>query len=136
MFVSIILFAMIFAIVPVGAHSPVVVKHLYAMLFKMVLTFPVAGISYELIKYLGKNSNSLFGKTLSYPGRLLQKLTTREPDDQQLEVALASIKAVLFLEEKYNLKDANEKKISVEEVDFAGLSDIETSNLKLNDFLE
>ncbi len=136
MFVSIILFAVIFAIVPVGAHSPVVLKHIYAMLFKMILTFPVAGISYELIKYLGKNSNSVFGQTLSYPGRLLQKLTTREPDDQQLEVALASIKAVLFLEEKYNLKDASEKKISVEEVDFAGLSDIETSNLKLNDFLE
>jgi uncharacterized protein YqhQ len=136
MFVSIILFAVIFAIVPVGAHSPVVIKHLYAMLFKMVLTFPVAGISYELIKFLGKNSNSTFGKTLSYPGKLLQKLTTREPNDQQLEIALASIKAVLFLEEKYNLKTASEKKISVEEIDFAKLSDIEASNLKLNDFLE
>jgi uncharacterized protein YqhQ len=136
MFVSIILFAVIFAIVPVGTHSTPVIKHLYAMLFKVALTFPVAGISYELIKFLGKNSNSIAGQIMSYPGKLLQKLTTREPDDKQLEIALASIKAVLFLEEKYNLKTASEKKISVEEIDFQNLSDIEVSNLKLNDFLE
>ena len=44
--------------------------------------------------------------------------------------------AVLFLEEKYNLKTANEKKITVDEIDFKSLSDIENSNLKLKDFLE
>ncbi len=67
---------------------------------------------------------------------LLQKLTTKEPDDSQLEVALSSIKAVLFLEEKYNLKEAKEKTITVDEVDFHLLSDIENSNFKLKDFLE
>ena len=136
MFVSIILFAVIFALVPIGVHSPVLIKHLYAMIFKIALTFPIAGISYELIKFLGKNGNSTIGIILSYPGRLLQKLTTREPNDSQLEVALASIKAVLFLEEKYNLKEASEKKILVEEIDFKNLADIEKSNLKLQDFLE
>lgn len=136
MFVSIILFAIIFAIVPVGANSPVVLKHLYAILFKISLTFPIAGISYELIKFLGKNPNGYIGLVLSYPGRMLQKLTTKEPDETQLEVALASIKAVLFLEEKYNLKEAHEKKITVDEIDFNNLSDIENSNFKLKDFLE
>ena len=136
MFVSIILFAIIFALVPVGAHSPVILKHLYAMLFKVVLTLPIAGISYELIKFVGKDPNSLVGTVISYPGKLLQRLTTREPDDSQLEIALASIKAVLFLEEKYELKSADQKKITVDEIDFVTLSDIESSNLKLNDFLE
>lgn len=136
MFVSIILFAIIFAIIPVGTNSPVILKHLYAILFKVVLTFPIAGISYELIKFLGKNPDSSFGRFLSYPGKMLQKLTTKEPNDEQLEIALASIKAVLFLEEKYNLKDASSKTITVDEVDLRTLADIENSNFKLKDFLE
>ena len=136
MFVSIILFAIIFALIPIGVHSPAILKHIYAMMFKVVLTFPIAGISYELIKFLGKNPNSTFGIVLSYPGKMLQKLTTREPNDTQLEIALASIKAVLFLEEKYNLKEADGKKITVDEIDFHHLSDIENSNFKLKDFLE
>ncbi len=136
MFVSIILFAIIFALVPIGTNSPVLLKHLYAILFKVALTFPIAGISYELIKFLGKNPDSTFGKVLSYPGKMLQKLTTKEPDDTQLEIALASIKAVLFLEEKYNLKDANSKKITVDEIDLRDLNEIENSNFNLKDFLE
>lgn len=136
MFVSIILFAIIFALIPVGVNAPVVLKHLYAILFKVALTFPIAGISYELIKFLGKNPDSKFGRFLSYPGKMLQKLTTKEPNDTQLEIALASIKAVLFLEEKYNLKDANSKTITVDEIDLRSLSDIENSNFKLKDFLE
>jgi uncharacterized protein YqhQ len=136
MFVSIILFAIIFAIVPVGINAPVILKHVYAMLFKVALTLPIAGISYELIKFVGKDPNSTLGRILSYPGRLLQQLTTKEPDELQLEIALASIKAVLILEEKYNLKEAKEKKITVDEVDFQLLSDIENSNFKLKDFIE
>jgi len=136
MFVSIILFAIIFAIIPVGTNQPVVIKHLMAMFFKVLLSFPIAGISYELIKVAGKCSTTTWGRMISYPGMLLQRLTTQEPDDAQLEVALASIKAVLFLEEKYNLKDAENRKIQVEEIDFSSLADIEVSNLKLKDFIE
>jgi hypothetical protein len=73
---------------------------------------------------------------MSAPGMLLQNLTTREPDDKQLEVALASIKAVLFLEEKYNLKDADKKVLSLEEVDLQSLGDIADNNSRLKDFLE
>lgn len=136
MFVSIVLFAAIFALVPIGVNAPFLLKHLYAMLFKLALTFPIAGISFELIKFVGKYPHSIAGKIMSYPGKLLQVLTTREPEDHQLEVALASIKAVLFLEEKYNLKEASSKKITVDEIDFHSLADIESSNLKLKDFLE
>lgn len=136
MFVSIILFAVIFAIIPVGAGYPLVIKHLMAIVFKVALTFPIAGISYELIKMLGKNPHSTFGSVLSYPGKLLQKLTTKEPDDTQLEVALASIKSVLHLEDKYNLKNADKKLITVDEIDFRDIKEIETSHLNARDFLE
>ncbi|EYE89811.1 membrane protein [Fervidicella metallireducens AeB] len=54
----------------------------------------IAGISYELIKWFGK-SNSPIARILSYPGLMLQKLTTREPDARQLEVAIAALKAVI-----------------------------------------
>ena len=100
------------------------------------LTFPIAAISYELIKFVGKYTETIWGKSIAYPGMLMQRLTTREPNDLQLEVALASIKAVLSLEEKYNLKEATTKQISMEEVDFENFTDIESSNYKLKDFLE
>jgi uncharacterized protein YqhQ len=96
----------------------------------------VAGISYELIKFSGKCSTQWWAKAMAAPGMLLQKLTTKEPDDQQLEVALSSIKAVLHLEEKYNLKAATAKIINLEEIDIGHLGDIESSNVSLKEFLE
>ena len=54
----------------------------------------VAGISYEIIRFLGKYNNRLT-KIIAYPGMMLQKFTTKEPDDSQLEVALEALKAVV-----------------------------------------
>lgn len=60
-----------------------------------ILCIPiVAGISYEIIKFLGKYNNK-FTKIVAYPGMMLQKFTTKEPDDSQLEVALEALKAVV-----------------------------------------
>ena len=60
-----------------------------------ILLMPVvAGISYEFIKYAGRHDNGLT-KIISFPGLCLQKITTCEPDDTQLEVAVESMKAVL-----------------------------------------
>ena len=53
----------------------------------------IAGLSYELLRYAGKSDSALV-KILSVPGLLLQKLTTREPDEGQLELAIAALKAV------------------------------------------
>ncbi|MDR0357113.1 MAG: DUF1385 domain-containing protein [Clostridiales Family XIII bacterium] len=61
---------------------------------RLVLIPVIAGLSYELLRWAG-NSESLAVKILSVPGLLLQKLTTRKPDDSQLEVAIAAMKAVL-----------------------------------------
>ena len=60
---------------------------------RIVLIPLVAGLSYELLKWAGRSDNIVV-KVLSMPGLLLQKLTTKDPTDSQLEVAIASIKAV------------------------------------------
>ena len=54
----------------------------------------IAGISYEVLKWAGKSDN-WFIKIISIPGLYLQKLTTAPPDNEQLEVAIAAVKAVL-----------------------------------------
>ncbi|HYH04087.1 MAG TPA: DUF1385 domain-containing protein, partial [Bacillota bacterium] len=62
---------------------------------RIVLLPIVAGVSYEIIKLTGRNQNFFLWRWLSTPGMWLQKLTTREPDEQQLEVAINSLVAVL-----------------------------------------
>lgn len=60
-----------------------------------ILCIPiVAGISYEIIKFLGKYNNIL-SKIVAYPGMMLQHITTKEPNDEQLEVAIKALKAVI-----------------------------------------
>ena len=55
----------------------------------------VAGISYEAIRFTGKYSRFKFIRILSWPGLALQKITTREPDDDQIAVAIAAMKKVI-----------------------------------------
>jgi len=64
------------------------------MLLRIALLPVVVGISYEIIKYAGRHDNWLTA-ALSAPGKALQKLTTAEPDDSMLEVAIAALKLVL-----------------------------------------
>ncbi len=55
----------------------------------------IAGIAYEVNRYVGRNDDTLFAKLASKPGFLFQKLTTKEPDDSMLEVAIAALKEVI-----------------------------------------
>lgn len=64
------------------------------LLLRLALLPVVAGISYEIIKFAGRHEN-WFTKIISAPGMWLQYITTNEPDDSQIEVAIASIKAVI-----------------------------------------
>ncbi len=59
----------------------------------------VAGISYEIIKYAGRHEDSKLIGIIMGPGLFLQRLTTREPSTDQIEVAICSLKKVLLLEE-------------------------------------
>lgn len=64
------------------------------IVFRLLLLPVVAGVSYEIIKFAGRSKNKCVA-LLTKPGLWLQKLTTREPDDSQLEVAIAALKAVI-----------------------------------------
>ncbi|ADL13722.1 DUF1385 domain-containing protein [Acetohalobium arabaticum] len=69
------------------------------ILIHIALLPVVAGLSYEIIKLAGKEDANPIIKLIATPGLWLQKLTTREPDDKQLEVAIKALKGVLELEE-------------------------------------
>jgi len=63
------------------------------VVYRLALVPVIAGISYEFIKLAG-NSNNIFVWLLSRPGMWLQALTTRQPDDEMIEVAIAAVEAV------------------------------------------
>lgn len=84
MIISIILFSI------VGRHPNIFVN----MGIRLLLLPLIAGISYEIIKIAGKSQNP-FVTWLNKPGMWLQRLTTKEPDDMQIEVAIASLQAVI-----------------------------------------
>jgi uncharacterized protein YqhQ len=66
---------------------------------RILLVVPIAAVSYEVIRFLAEHQRNRFVRALSVPGLTLQRLTTREPDLGQLEVAIASLKAVLTADE-------------------------------------
>ena len=74
-----------------------------------ILLIPViAGIAYEILRFAGR-SNNIIIRILSAPGLLLQRLTTKEPDESMVEVAIAAVEAVfdwkLFLNEKFGYEE-------------------------------
>ena len=77
------------------------------ILVRIALIPVIAGISYEIIRLAGR-SNNIIMKIISAPGLLLQMLTTREPDDEMIEVGMKSVEAVFdwkeFLEDSFGYK--------------------------------
>ena len=73
---------------------------LYKFLSRIVLIPLIAGLSFEFLKFSSRWSHNPVMHMLVFPGLLLQRLTTREPDEAQLEVALSALKEVLRLEEE------------------------------------
>lgn len=70
---------------------------------RVVLLPVVSGVTYEIIRWMGRSDSGL-SRVLSYPGLKLQELTTREPDPDQIEVAIAALKAAEGIDgsEEYN----------------------------------
>jgi uncharacterized protein YqhQ len=62
---------------------------------RIVLLPVIAGLAYELIRYAGKHQDNRVLMTLLAPGLWLQRLTTREPSDDQVEVAIQSLQRVM-----------------------------------------
>ncbi|HYP52994.1 MAG TPA: DUF1385 domain-containing protein, partial [Pyrinomonadaceae bacterium] len=70
----------------------------YNMLVRVALVPLVAGLSYEIIRLSAKSEGSIVFKLITLPGIWLQNITTKEPDDQQLEVALLALTESLKFE--------------------------------------
>jgi len=75
-----------------------VADNLLKVFIKVPLMLPVAGLAYELIRFSGKHHRNPLLRPVIWPGLWLQRLTTREPDDAMLEVALASLRRTLWRE--------------------------------------
>ena len=68
-----------------------VAKHLFTIAFKLLLMVPISALSYELIRYAARLGDGFWGRILRAPGMFLQLLTTREPELDQVEVAVAAL---------------------------------------------
>lgn len=92
------------------------------MLMRILLIPIIAGISYEFIRFAGK-SESFIVSILSKPGMWLQALTTREPDESMIEVAIASVEAV-FDWRDYQRKEFGKEHERIEEIEEVELEEI------------
>ncbi len=95
---SILMFTAVFPLLPKDLFGNKIVTNIFYIGVKILLLAPIAGCSYELIR-LGERLNNPILNALLLPGMWLQKLTTREPSDDQIEVALVALKTTLEKEE-------------------------------------
>jgi uncharacterized protein YqhQ len=92
-------FLLIVMVLAIFVFAPIGLPAWYWLLASRILGIPlIAGLSYEVIKWAGKNRGKRWVRALMWPGLMLQNLTTREPDHEQLAVAIAALGAVLAVE--------------------------------------
>lgn len=92
--VSILVFAGVFPLLPVLSENRLVNQILYVVI-KLPLILPISGLSYEIIRFAGRQSRSWFGRIVSGPGVMVQHITTQQPDDSQREVSAVALRAAL-----------------------------------------
>lgn len=108
---SFIIFVLLLAILVHSIFVPLIlffplsentdIMHGVVLLFKIVLIIPVSAFAYELIRATAKQTDNLLLKILSYPGLIMQFLSTREPDIAQLEVAVVALKESVSESQKH-----------------------------------
>ncbi len=94
--VSIIVFMLVADHLPYGSLADKnFISYLMRWVYKIMLLPFVAGVAYEVIRFAGKRKESFLTKLLTAPGLLMQKVTTREPEPEMIEVAIKSLQEVL-----------------------------------------
>ncbi len=89
-------FLLIVMVLAIFVFAPIGLPAWYWLLASRILGIPlIAGLSYEVIKWAGKNRRKRWVRAVMWPGLMLQNLTTREPDEEQLAVAIAALERVL-----------------------------------------
>ncbi len=92
-------FLLIVMVLAIFVFAPIGLPEWYLLFASRVIGIPlIAGLSYEVIKWAGRNRHRPSVRRLMWPGLMLQNLTTREPDPDQLEVAIAALEEVLSVE--------------------------------------
>ena len=98
-------FLLIVMVLAIFVFAPIGLPAWYWLVLSRILGIPlIAGLSYEVIKWAGKHRNKRWVRAVMWPGLMLQNLTTREPDEEELEVAIRALKAVLAVEDPYEAK--------------------------------
>src|SRR3954470_3135301 len=99
-------FLLIVMIVAIFLFAPIGLPAWYWLVLTRIVGVPlIAGISFEIIKFAGRNRRRRWVRAVMFPGLQLQKLTTREPDLDQLAVAIAAMEAVLAVEDLRDVSD-------------------------------
>ena len=92
-------FLLIVMVLAIFVFAPIGLPAWYWLVLSRILGIPlIAGLSYEVIKWAGRNRRKRWVRAVMWPGLMLQNLTTREPDEAQLEVAISALEAVLAVE--------------------------------------
>ena len=92
-------FLLIVMVLAIFVFAPIGLPEWHWLVISRVLGIPlIAGLSYEVIKWTGRNRSRAWVRALMWPGLMLQGLTTREPDRDQLAVAILALEAVLAVE--------------------------------------
>jgi len=89
MIIVLLVAIVVFSVVPIN------LPFFLLLLVRLPLLIPIAAVSYELLKLGAKHKKNIILRALSAPGLWLQRITTREPTREQLEIAIAAIKAVI-----------------------------------------
>jgi uncharacterized protein YqhQ len=119
--VSIMVFSLTFPLLPRMAENSIL-NQLLLVLVELPLMFPIAGVAYELIKLSGKHPGHPVVRAIAAPGLWLQRITTQEPDEAQVEVAMAAMLVALRREVSGETVE-EEQRLSIESLADLDLSE-------------
>ena len=108
--ISILVFSLVFPLILLLVGEPTSMGWLNQVIYvgiKLPLLFPIAGLAYEFQRLTSRYMDRWWARMLAWPGMGIQRLTTRPPTDDQLEVALTSLRKVLGREESLKAGRAN-----------------------------
>jgi len=98
-------FLLIVMVIAIFVFAPLGLPAWYWLVLSRILGVPlIAGLSFEAIRWFGRNRSKAWVRHLMWPGLQLQRLTTREPDHAQLEVAIAALQSVIDGEKPEDLE--------------------------------
>jgi len=100
-------FLLIVMVLAIFVFAPIGLPAWYWLLASRIIGIPlIAGLSYEVIKWAGRNRRKRWVRALMWPGLMLQNLTTREPDEEQLAVAIIALEKVLESEKPGEVEES------------------------------